>query len=150
MPERSGDTFGNYTILEKVGSGGMASVHIAESITLRKRVALKRLHPHVAENPELVRSFIHEARLARYLNHPHIARTFDFGKVGGTYFMAMELVPGPNLTQLQKQVAATVGTIPLAVSLHIIGQILDGIARRCRRALVQLEHQHGRFRSGPQ
>jgi eukaryotic-like serine/threonine-protein kinase len=122
-----GETFGNYTILEKLGSGGMASVHIAESTTLRKRVALKRLLPHVAEQPELVRSFIHEARLARYLNHPHIARTFDFGKVGGTYFMAMELVPGPNLSQLKKQVQATVGTIPLAVSLHIVGQILDAL-----------------------
>jgi len=74
-----------------------------------------------------VRSFIHEARLARYLNHPHIARTFDFGKVGTTYFMAMELVPGPNLTQLKKQVQATAGMIPLAVSLHIIGQILDAL-----------------------
>ncbi len=122
-----GEPFGNYTILEKLGSGGMAAVHIAESTTLRKRVALKRLHPHVAENRELVRSFIHEARLARYLNHQHIARTFDFGKVGTTYFMAMELVPGPNLTQLIKQVRATVGKIPLAVSLHIIGQILDAL-----------------------
>ncbi|HSN29085.1 MAG TPA: serine/threonine-protein kinase, partial [Kofleriaceae bacterium] len=122
-----GEPFGNYTILEKLGSGGMAAVHIAESTTLRKRVALKRLHPHVAENRELVRSFIHEARLARYLNHQHIARTFDFGKVGTTYFMAMELVPGPNLTQLIKQVHATVGKIPLAVSLHIIGQILDAL-----------------------
>jgi serine/threonine protein kinase len=121
------ETFGNYTILEKLGSGGMASVHIAESTTLRKRVALKRLLPHVAENPELVRSFIHEARLARYLNHPHIARTFDFGKVNGTYFMAMELVSGPNLTQLMKQVRATIGTIPLAVTLHIVGQMLDAL-----------------------
>jgi len=127
VPEKRGETFGNYTVLEKLGSGGMASVHIAESTTLRKRVALKRLLPHVAEQPELVRSFIHEARLARYLNHPHIARTFDFGKVGTTYFMAMELVPGPNLTQLKKQVAATAGMIPLAVSLHIIGQILDAL-----------------------
>ncbi|MBV8757626.1 MAG: serine/threonine protein kinase [Deltaproteobacteria bacterium] len=122
-----GEPFGNYTILEKLGSGGMAAVHIAESTTLRKRVALKRLHAHVAENRELVRSFIHEARLARYLNHMHIARTFDFGKVGDTYFMAMELVPGPNLTQLTKQVKATVGTIPLAVILHIIAQILDAL-----------------------
>ena len=122
-----GEPFGNYTILEKLGSGGMAAVHIAESTTLRKRVALKRLHPHIAESRELVRSFIHEARLARYLNHQHIARTFDFGRVGETYFMAMELVPGPNLAQLKKQVQATVKTIPIAVALHIIGQILDAL-----------------------
>jgi serine/threonine-protein kinase len=121
------ENFGAYIVHEKLGQGGMATVHIAESRTLRKRVALKRLLPHVAENPDLVRSFIHEARLARYLNHPHIARIFDFGKVGTTYFMAMELVPGPNLTQLYRQVTATVGTIPLPVSLHILTQICDAL-----------------------
>jgi serine/threonine-protein kinase len=121
------ENFGAYIVHEKLGQGGMASVHIAESRTLRKRVALKRLLPHVAEQPDLVRSFIHEARLARYLNHPHIARIFDYGKVNGTYFMAMELVPGPNLTQLYRQVKATVGTIPLPVSLHVITQLCDAL-----------------------
>lgn len=121
------ERFGAYIVHEKLGQGGMASVHVAESRTLRKRVALKRLLPHVAEQPDLVRSFIHEARLARYLNHPHIARVFDFGKVGDIYFMAMELVPGPNLTQLYRQVKATVGTVPLPVSLHILTQACDAL-----------------------
>lgn len=121
------EEFGAYIVHEKLGAGGMASVHIAESKTLRKRVALKRLHPHVAEDPDLVKSFIHEARLARYLNHPNIARTFDFGQVGESYYMAMELVPGPNLTQLYRQVKATVGTIPLPVSLHMLTQVCDAL-----------------------
>jgi eukaryotic-like serine/threonine-protein kinase len=121
------EEFGAYIVHEKLGAGGMAAVHIAESKTLRKRVALKRLHPHVAENPDLVKSFIHEARLARYLNHPNIARTFDFGQVGDIYYMAMELVPGPNLTQLTRQVRATVGAIPLPVSLHMLTQVCDAL-----------------------
>jgi serine/threonine-protein kinase len=121
------EEFGAYIVHEKLGSGGMAAVHIAESKTLRKRVALKRLHAHVAENPDLVKGFIHEARLARYLNHPNIARTFDFGQVGDIYYMAMELVPGPNLTQLTRQVRATVGAIPLPVSLHMLTQVCDAL-----------------------
>jgi serine/threonine-protein kinase len=133
------EEFGAYIIHEKLGAGGMASVHIAESRTLRKRVALKRLHPHVAENPDLVKSFIHEARLARYLNHPNIARTFDFGQVGEIYYMAMELVPGPNLTQLSRQVKATVGTIPLPVSLHMITQVCDALDYA-----HNLKDEHGR------
>ena len=68
--------------------------------------------PHVAENPELVRSFIDEARLASLPQHPNIAQMYDFGKVGNIYFMAMELVPGPNLNQLKRQFEATVGIIP--------------------------------------
>jgi serine/threonine-protein kinase len=133
------EEFGAYIIHEKLGAGGMATVHIAESKTLRKRVALKRLHPHVAENPDLVKSFIHEARLARYLNHPNIARTFDFGQVGDIYYMAMELVPGPNLTQLYRQVKATVGTIPLPVSLHMLTQVCDALDYA-----HNLKDEHGR------
>ena len=133
------EEFGAYIIHEKLGAGGMASVHIAESKTLRKRVALKRLHPHVAENPDLVKSFIHEARLARYLNHPNIARTFDFGQVGEIYYMAMELVSGPNLTQLYRQVKATVGTIPLPVGLHMLTQVCDALDYA-----HNLKDEHGR------
>jgi serine/threonine-protein kinase len=121
------EEFGAYVVHEELGAGGMASVHVAESRTLRKRVALKRLHPHIANNPDVVPSFIREARLARYLNHPHIARVFDFGKVNDVYFMAMELVPGPNLTQLFRQVRATVGTIPLPVALHVLTQLCDAL-----------------------
>jgi eukaryotic-like serine/threonine-protein kinase len=76
MPTR----FGFYDIHEALGAGGMAEVHLAEWHTpagAPKRVALKRLYPHVAENPELVAMFIDEARLARYLNHPNIAQVYE-------------------------------------------------------------------------
>ena len=100
------EEFGSYVILEQLGVGGMASVHVAESRSsggFRKRVALKRLLPHAVENPELVRSFLDEARLNTYLKHPNIAQIYDFGKVGDVYFMAMELVGGPTLNQLARQ-----------------------------------------------
>ena len=120
--------FGSYMVYEQLGVGGMATVHVAESRGLRKRVALKRLLPHAAESPELVRSFINEARLVANLKHANIAQTYDFGKVGDTYFIAMELVPGPTLGQLIRQCKATVGIIPFPITLNILCQVCDALA----------------------
>jgi serine/threonine-protein kinase len=129
--------FGSYVVYEQLGVGGMASVHVAESRSgggFRKRLALKRLLPHAAEDPDLVRSFIDEARLVRYLKHANIAQTYDFGKVGNVYFMAMELVPGPTLTQLVRQTSATIGVIPFPVTMNLLIQVLDALdhAHNCR------------------
>jgi serine/threonine protein kinase len=119
--------FGSYLVYEQLGVGGMATVHIAESRGLRKRVALKRLLPHAADSPELVRSFIHEARLVGHLKHTNIAQTYDFGKVGDTYFIAMELVPGPTVAQLIRQCKATVGVIPFPITLNILCQVCEAL-----------------------
>lgn len=124
------EEFGSYKVYEQLGIGGMASVHVAESRSgggFRKRVALKRLLPHAVENPELVRLFIDEARLNRYLKHANIAQTYDFGKVGDTYFMAMELVSGPTLTQLVRQTKETIGVIPFPITMNILIQVLDAL-----------------------
>ena len=98
--------FGAYTIHEALGAGGMASVHLADWTPPKgppRRVALKRLYPHIAENPELVAMFIDEARLARYLKHPNIAEVFEFGRIAGTYYIAFEFVQGPTVHQLMRQ-----------------------------------------------
>ena len=122
--------FGSYKVYEQLGIGGMATVHVAESRSgggFRKRVALKRLLPHAAENPELVRLFIDEARLGSYLKHANIAQVYDFGKVDRVYFMAMEMVSGPTLTQLMRQATATVGVIPFPITMNILIQVLDAL-----------------------
>jgi eukaryotic-like serine/threonine-protein kinase len=126
----SPEEFGSYRVYEQLGVGGMASVHVAEVRSaggFRKRVALKRLHPAIAADPERVQSFLDEARLVRYLHHANIAQTFDVGKVGDIYFIAMELVAGPNLKQLLRQCNATVGIIPFPVSLHMLCQVCDAL-----------------------
>ena len=81
MPE----PFGSYLVYEQLGIGGMATVHRAEVQGIagfRREVALKRLLPNVADNPEIVRSFIREARLASHLRHENVAQVYDLGKVG--------------------------------------------------------------------
>lgn len=119
--------FGSYVIYEELGTGGLASVHLARTPAVKNPVALKRLYPHVANVPELVGSFIEEARLARHLHHPGIARVYEFGRLRGTYYIAFEFVPGPTLQQLQKQCAATVGKIPIPVVIAIADQLLDAL-----------------------
>jgi serine/threonine protein kinase len=89
------EEFGPYLVYEQIGLGGMATVHRAETqgvAGFRKTVALKRMLPNVAADATLVQSFIREARLASHLRHANVAQTYDLGKVGDIYFIAMELV----------------------------------------------------------
>ncbi len=119
--------FGSYVIHEELGAGGLASVHLAESPAIKNKVALKRLFPKVAEVPELVASFIDEARLAKYLRHPNIARVYEFGRLSGVYFIAFEFVPGPTVQQLQRQCSEHVGRIPVPIATEIIIQLCDAL-----------------------
>jgi serine/threonine protein kinase len=121
------ERFGSYEIYEELGAGGLAAVHLARSRAIKNPVALKRMYPHIANIRELVGSFIDEARLARHLRHPGIARVYEFGKLRGTYFIAFEFVPGPTLLQLQQHCNAYVGRIPTMVVLEIAYQLCDAL-----------------------
>ena len=121
------ERFGSYEIYEKLGSGGLAAVHLARSRAISNPVALKRLFPHIANVRELVGAFIDEARLAKYLRHPGIARVYEFGKLRGIYFIAFEFVPGPTLLQLQEHCREYVGQIPTKVVLEIAYQLCDAL-----------------------
>ncbi len=126
MPTR----FGAYTVHEALGAGGMASVHMADWRPpggIARRVALKRLFPHIADNAELVAMFIDEARLARYLKHPNIAQVYEFGRIEGTYFIAFELVKGPTVQQLARHCAEHVGYIPVPIVLEIGMQLCEAL-----------------------
>ncbi len=122
---------GPYVLRERLGSGGMAEVHLAERVGphgFRKQVALKRLLPHAAIDPEHVKLFLDEARVVAGLHHPNIASIFDFGVADREYFMAMELVRGPTLKQLVQHCSETVGLIPYPVVVALLIQICDALA----------------------
>jgi eukaryotic-like serine/threonine-protein kinase len=121
------ERFGSYEIYEELGAGGLAAVHLARSRAVKNPVALKRLYPHIANIRELVGSFIDEARLARYLRHPGIARVYEFGKLRGTYFIAFEFVAGPTLQQLAEHCREYVGRVPIMVVLEIAYQLCDAL-----------------------
>lgn len=123
------EEFGPYAVYERLGQGGMATVHRAEKrgIGFRRPVALKRLFPHVAADPELVKLFVDEARLASHLHHANIAQTYELGRVGDTYFMAMEYASGPTLGQIVRQCQTAALDVPLTITVSILIQICDAL-----------------------
>lgn len=122
--------FGPYLVYEKLGDGGMAFVHRAERVGttgFRKEVALKRLNTEASEDPGLVGSFVHEAQLAAKLQHPNIAQVYELGKIDNTYYIAMELVPGPTLLQVITQTRHAARAVPLPIAVELLIQIADAL-----------------------
>ena len=84
-----------YQLSEKIGSGGMADVWLAEDTELDRNVAIKILHDRFAQDKEFVERFQREAQSAAGLQHPNVVGIFDRGLFRDTYFIAMEYVDGP-------------------------------------------------------
>src|SRR4051812_4965103 len=86
---------GRYLIKQLLGEGGMGSVYLAEHTGMKKRVALKLLHPEMVENPEVSARFEREAMAAAHVEHPNVAGATDFGKTDdGAFFLVLEYVEG--------------------------------------------------------
>jgi eukaryotic-like serine/threonine-protein kinase len=96
---------GRYKVLSRLGAGGMAEVYLAEDQQLGRKVALKLLHRRFAEDPGFVERFRREAQSAAGLQHPNVVSVYDRGSYDGTYYIAMEYLPGPSLKQLIRQEA---------------------------------------------
>jgi eukaryotic-like serine/threonine-protein kinase len=91
-----------YRLDQKIGSGGMADVWLAEDTELDRNVAIKILHDRFAQDKEFVQRFQREAQSAAGLQHPNVVGVFDRGVFDDTYFIAMEYVDGPSLKDLVK------------------------------------------------
>jgi serine/threonine-protein kinase len=91
---------GRYQIVARIAAGGMGEVYRAHDPVLDREVALKILHPSLADDPGFIDRFRREARSAAMLSHPNIVAVHDWGETQGTYFMIMEFVRGPNLRAL--------------------------------------------------
>ena len=89
---------GRYEVVERVGVGGMGEVYLARDEVLNRNVALKVLHRQYANDEDFVSRFKREAQSAASLSHPNIVSVFDQGRsADGTYYIAMEYVPGCTL-----------------------------------------------------
>src|SRR3954462_14842730 len=94
---------GRYRAQKRLGAGGMAEVWCAEDEVLGRRVALKLLGGHLAEDPEFRERFRREAQAAAGLTHPNIVGIFDRSEWNGTPYIAMELVDGRTLKDLVRE-----------------------------------------------
>jgi hypothetical protein len=110
---------GRYRIERIVGEGGMGTVYAVEHMHMRKRLAVKILHPEMSRLPEVVARFEREAMAAAHIDHPNVAAATDFGKLeDGSFFLVLEYVEGKSLRE-----AIAVGRLELGRALHILGQI---------------------------
>jgi beta-lactam-binding protein with PASTA domain/predicted Ser/Thr protein kinase len=112
---------GRYRVISRLGSGGMADVYLAEDQLLGRSLAVKVLHHHFAEDQEFVERFRREASSAAGLSHPNIVGIFDRGEWDGTYYIAMEYVPGRSLKELVRDQ----GPLEPAMAIDIVTQILQ-------------------------
>jgi beta-lactam-binding protein with PASTA domain/tRNA A-37 threonylcarbamoyl transferase component Bud32 len=119
---------GRYRIVGRIGSGGMADVYRAEDTHLGREVALKVLHRRFAQDQEFVERFRREAKAAAGLQHPHVVGVFDRGEHDGTYYIAMEYLPGRTL----KEIVNTQAPLPQETVIDLGLQILAaaGFAHR--------------------
>jgi eukaryotic-like serine/threonine-protein kinase len=96
---------GRYRVLDRVGSGGMAEVYVAQDLQLGRKVALKILYRRFAEDREFVERFRREASSAAGLQHQHVVSVYDRGEYDGTYYIAMEYLEGRSLKTIIRQEA---------------------------------------------
>jgi len=96
-----GEVFNSrYRLKEKLGSGGMADVYLADDLLLNREVAVKVLHAQYASDPAFIQRFRQEAQSAANLNHPNIVNIYDWGNEGDLYYIVMEYVEGRDLKEI--------------------------------------------------
>ncbi len=128
---RSHDLFGKYRVEEKIAAGGMGTVHRAVYCPeggFERTVAVKLLHPHLADKPEFIRAFREEAEISARLVHPNIVQVLDFGRFGVAYFFAMEYVEGTTLSVLERRLLATKRPVDVDLGAWIGQELLAGLA----------------------
>ncbi|MEO6944229.1 MAG: protein kinase, partial [Lacisediminihabitans sp.] len=85
---------GRYQVRSRIARGGMATVYLATDLRLERRVAIKVMHGHLADDNEYKARFIQEARSAARLAHPNVVNVYDQGQDGETAYLVMEYLPG--------------------------------------------------------
>ncbi len=121
---------GRYTVVRKLGEGGMADVFLARfegEAGFGKLVALKVLQPSFAAHPVAVELFLDEARLVATLDHPNIVQIHDLGRANERYFIAMEYVDGSDLGRMLEALRARDECVAVPYALAILCRLCDGL-----------------------
>ena len=135
-------TVGRYVLYGELASGGMATVHfgrLSGPVGFSRTVAIKRLHPQYAKDPEFVTMFLDEARLCGRIRHPNVVPTLDVVATEGEIFIVMEYVAGEALSKLMKTAQQRQIPIPARVAATIMSSVLHGL-----HSAHQTKDEHGR------
>jgi serine/threonine protein kinase len=120
-----------YHLLKKLESGGMAEVFLGEATSVqgfKKRVAIKRVLPHLASHTNFIGMFLDEARLGARLTHANIVSVFDIGKSDNSFFIVMEFVDGTNLKKIMETLRAKGLNFPLKDVIYIAMEACRGLS----------------------
>jgi serine/threonine protein kinase len=121
---------GRYEIFDEIAAGGMATVYLGRimgSGGFSRTVAIKRLHPQFAKNPEFVTMFLDEARLAARIRHPNVVPTLDVVAASGELFLVMEYVEGETLSRLARRLKERGERVPTPILMRIMNDALQGL-----------------------
>jgi serine/threonine-protein kinase len=121
---------GRYALYDEIAAGGMATVHLGRLIGpvgFSRTVAIKRLHPQFAKDPEFVAMFLDEARLAARIRHPNVVPTLDVVALDHELFLVMEYVQGESLSRITRASIKHDAATPLPLVTTIMAGVLHGL-----------------------
>jgi len=121
---------GRYRVVDEIGIGGMASVHLARMDGpggFQKWVAIKRIHPHLVEDDSFIQMFLDEARVAARISHPNVASVFELGKHEDTYWIAMEYLHGEPLREVMRRTEELGAPMPPEIACRVIADAAEGL-----------------------
>lgn len=148
VPREARD-FGNYQLLAKLATGGMAEIYLARpanSFAAADLIVVKRILPHLAEDEHFVQMFRDEADLASKLVHKNVCQVLSFGQFGGTWFIAMEYLHGVPLSKMMTRLSKVGKMLDFRIVTGIICQACEGLhsaheARDENGALLGVVHR---------
>jgi serine/threonine-protein kinase len=131
-PDLLGRQIGDFRLLRRLGKGAMATVYLAEQVSLHRNVALKILKPNLASDETYVRRFQREAQAAAAMVHGNIVQIYEVGHSDGIHFIAQEYVAGQNLAEMLRRS----GPPPLPVAISIIRQVCVALSKAAEQGIV--------------
>jgi serine/threonine-protein kinase len=121
---------GKYELVTKLATGGMAELFLARErglAGLERLVVIKRILPHLADDPSFIDMFLREARIIARLNHPNVVQIFELGEEDGNYFIAMEYIHGSTAREMQVLAERAGLALPVEVAISVIDQASRGL-----------------------
>jgi serine/threonine-protein kinase len=129
-PRGIADFIGKYRVISEIGRGGMATVHLARIDGpggFHRWVAIKRIHPHLVDNDQVVDMFLDEARMAAGISHANVAQVFDLGKDEHSYWIAMEYLHGEPLREVMRHLEESGAPLSPDLAARICADAAEGL-----------------------
>ncbi len=128
---QSGERFGRFTLLQRLGAGGMAEVYLARlsgEAGFEKHLVIKKILPSLASDPEFVERLIQEGKLVAELTHGNIVQVQELGQQDGEFYLAMDYVAGTDLRELMGALRRAGEAFPEVLATHVLLQIARALA----------------------